>query len=53
MSVRSIIRIVLLFVGLAFMHYFIRHDYPTIAFCFMALLIVYMEFFFPKWGNGK
>jgi len=53
MNLRDIIRTVLLLIGLGFMHFFIRHNYPTAAFCFMILLIVCLEFFFPKWGNGK
>ena len=50
---RSAIKAFLLFAILTSLHFFIRREYQTIAFGLVILLIIYMEFFFPKDKSRK
>ena len=53
MIIRNIVKAVLLAAILTSLHFFIRRDYQTIAFSLVILLIIYVEFFFPKKWGGK
>ena len=50
---RSAIKAVLLAAILISLHFFIRHNYQTIAFGIVILLIIFVEFFFPENRDGK
>jgi hypothetical protein len=53
MIIRNVIKAVLLAAILISLHFFLRRDYHTIAFCFVILLVIFVEFFFPKKWGGK
>ena len=53
MIIRNVIKAILLAAVLISLHFFIRRDYQTIAFCFVILLVICVEFFFPKKWGGK
>ena len=53
MIIRNVIKAILLVAILISLHFFIRQDYQTLAFAGVILLIVCVEFFFPKKWGGK